>query len=133
MDLPEGNETVLLVEDESPIRRAAVRVLERSGYTVLAAADGEEGLAVFRKKRSEIALVVTDVVMPNMSGPQLFRLIRQEASEAKFVFMSGYPTQEIRAIVALDPTIPFLIKPWTLSEFLQQVRSALDEPQGVRP
>jgi len=133
MDLPEGNETVLLVEDESPIRRAAVRVLERSGYTVLAAVDGEEGLAVFRKKRSEIALVVTDVVMPNMSGPQLFRLIRQEASEARFVFMSGYPTQEIRAIVALDPTIPFLIKPWTLSEFLQQVRSALDEPQGVCP
>jgi PAS domain S-box-containing protein len=130
LDLPGGTETILLVEDESPIRRAVVRVLERSGYTVIAAADGEEGLDSFRQRKSEIALVVTDVAMPKMSGPQMFRLIRQEANDAKFMFMTGYPTQDMHTSVALDPTIPCLIKPWTLSEFLLQVRKALDEAQA---
>ena len=128
-DLPNGTETILVVEDETPIRRVAVRTLERSGYTVISAADGEEGLEVFRQRRSDIDLVITDVMMPRMSGTQMYQVILQEAKNVKFMFTSGYAPQDMRTGVTLDPTIPYLIKPWTLSEFLRQVRGALDGSQ----
>ena len=130
-EVPRGTETILVVEDETPIRRVAVRALERSGYTVLAAADGAEGLDLFRKRHSEIALVIADLMMPKMSGTQMFKLIRQDFSDAKFIFTSGYPAQDNRTNVSLDPTIPYLIKPWTLSEMLSLVRGVLDEAQGT--
>jgi two-component system cell cycle sensor histidine kinase/response regulator CckA len=128
-ELPTGTETILVVEDETPIRRVAVRVLERSGYNVIAAADGEEGLDIYKQRKSEIELVITDVMMPKMSGTQMYRLIRQENKDVKFIFTSGYAAQDLRTGVAMDPTIPYLIKPWTLSEFLLQVRDVLDGSQ----
>ena len=131
IELPTGKETILVVEDETPIRRVAVRVLERSGYTVLAAADGVEGLDLYMQRKSDIDMVITDVMMPKMSGTQMYRLIRQEDKNVKFMFTSGYAAQDMRTGVATDPTIPYLIKPWTLSEFLLQVRGVLDGSYGL--
>ena len=130
-ELPIGTETILVVEDESPIRRVAVRVLERSGYTVLSAADGAEGLDLYKQRASEIDLVITDVMMPKMSGTQMYKMIRQESEDVKFLFTSGYAPQDARTNIVLDPTIPYLLKPWTLAEFLLQVRCVLDGTQGL--
>ena len=130
-ELPIGTETILVVEDESPIRRVAVRVLERSGYTVLSAADGAEGLDLYKQRASEIDLVITDVMMPKMSGTQMYKMIRQESKDVKFLFTSGYAALDTRTNIVLDPTIPYLLKPWTLAEFLLQVRGVLDGTQGL--
>jgi two-component system cell cycle sensor histidine kinase/response regulator CckA len=130
-ELPVGTETILVVEDESPIRRVAVRVLERSGYTVMSAADGAEGLDLYKQRASEIDLVITDVMMPKMSGTQMYKMIRQESKDVKFLFTSGYAALDTRTNIALDPTIPYLLKPWTLAEFLLQVRCVLDGTQGL--
>jgi CheY-like chemotaxis protein len=128
LKLPQGTETILMVEDESLVRRAGKRVLEQCGYTVLEAADGQEGLELFRAHADEIALVISDVVMPRMSGPRLFELIRQESSAKKFIFTSGYPSDAKGSSIRLDPSVPCLFKPWTMSELSMIVRKALDEP-----
>ncbi len=124
--LHQGTETVLVVEDEEPIRRVAQRTLERFGYRVLLAADGEEGLNTFISNKADIDLVITDLVMPKMSGPDLYTAISSESPAPKFVFTSGYGARDIRAGATLDATVPFLPKPWTLTELLVRVREALD-------
>ena len=122
-----GTETILVIEDEAPIRRAAKRALEQYGYTVLLAEDGAEGLRVFRAHRPEIAMVISDIVMPRMDGPEVFKAIRKEAGITKFMFMSGYEARDVRQSLALDPLTPFLQKPWTITELLVRVREVLDQ------
>ena len=126
-ELPRGAETIVFIEDEASIRRAGRRALERSGYTVLVAKDGEEGLELYHGHKAEIDLVIADMVMPRMSGPQVYQEIQRDAGRAKFVFMSGYSARDVRTSISIDPTIPFLPKPWTVAEMLQKVREVLDE------
>jgi PAS domain S-box-containing protein len=125
-DLRGGNETILLVEDEAPIRRSAMRVLEQYGYTVLPADDGKEALKVFHERQDDIALVISDVVMPRLGGHGLYQALRREHSDTKFIFMSGYAARDVRASIALDNSIPFLHKPWTVTELVVRVREVLD-------
>ena len=125
--LPRGSETVLLVEDEETLRRTAQRVLERFGYRVLVAVDGRGGLELFRQHKAEIAVVVSDLVMPHMSGGQLYEALQRECPEGvRFLLVSGYTGRELAARRKVDQTIPFLQKPWTLDELLRQVRALLD-------
>jgi CheY-like chemotaxis protein/anti-sigma regulatory factor (Ser/Thr protein kinase) len=126
---PKGTETVLIAEDEAPIRRVAVRVLERSGYTVLASADGQEAFDLYNQHEAAIDLIITDLMMPRMSGTQMYSLIRQSNKDVKFIFTSGYAARDMPTKASINPTIPYLVKPWTLSEFLLQVRSVLDGVQ----
>ena len=126
---PRGTETILFVEDEASIRRVGKKVLELHGYTVLQAADGEEGLHVLRERQAQIALVISDVVMPKLSGPDLYEEIRDNIGDLKFIFMSGYTARDVHATTSLDWNIPFLQKPWTSSELLVRVRETLDRPQ----
>ncbi len=126
-ELPRGTETILVVEDEEPIRIATQRLLERYGYTVLLAADGEEGLQIYRDRADEIDLVLTDLVMPRMGGRLLDEALRREAGSAvKVLFCSGYHARDVRERAVLDPRLPFLAKPWTLSDLMLRVRSVLD-------
>ncbi len=125
-ELPSGNETVLFVEDEGAIRRAAKRVLERHGYNVLSAADGDEALSLFHAKRDEIALVISDVVMPKVSGIDLFHALHREAGSIKFLWTSGYALPDVRSTVPISDTVSFLQKPWTPAELVAKVREALD-------
>ncbi len=125
-ELPSGTETILFVEDEGAIRRAAKRVLERHGYTVLSAADGEEALSLFHTKKHEIALVVSDIVMPKLSGIELFRALQREVPSIKFLWTSGYAIPDVRATVSLDESAAFLQKPWMPAELVGRVREVLD-------
>jgi CheY-like chemotaxis protein len=114
-ELRGGREVILLVEDEAPIQRAAKRVLERFGYTVLVAEDGEEALRTFQAASSQIALVLSDVMMPKLTGLDLYAKVRGLNPAVKFVFMSGYTERDLRAREAVDPSAAFLHKPWTLT------------------
>ncbi len=125
------SETILLVEDEAPVRRSAQRALEAYGYVVLPARDGEEGLQLFREHTSQIDLVISDVIMPRRSGPDLYQAVRAEARAMRFLFTSGYREREVRTNGGFSPSIPFLHKPWTVSELLAQVRGVLDQDTTV--
>jgi two-component system, cell cycle sensor histidine kinase and response regulator CckA len=122
-----ARETILLVEDEEMVRRAGRRILEKHGYTVLQAADGAEALDLLRARGNEIALVVSDVVMPRMGGRELHASLRDEGFRMPFLFTSGYTDRMSSDTVALDPSVPVLPKPWTWSELTASVRAALDE------
>jgi signal transduction histidine kinase/ActR/RegA family two-component response regulator len=122
-----GGELVLIVEDEDMVRRAGRRILEKNGYRVLLAGDGEEALTILRDRAGDIALVVSDVVMPRMGGRELYESARGEGIVTPFLFTSGYTDRIAAEAAALDPSIPVLPKPWTWHELSGSVRSAIDE------
>jgi PAS domain S-box-containing protein len=127
--LPGGNEAILLVEDDLHLRTVAQRLFEKVGYRVHAAADGAEGLAAYGARASEIDLVITDMVMPKVSGFMLYEAIRRKQGSrkpVKILFTSGYPAPDFRESVASDPDVAFVTKPWTASELLRQIRSLLE-------
>ena len=120
-----GHETILLAEDEDALRRTGKRILERLGYRVLVAADGEEALELYRAHKDEIDLVLSDVVMPKLSGPDLWQAICQEGKNVRFLFSSGYGPRDLERL-AVDGLAPgHLQKPWTLAEIARAVRAAL--------
>jgi PAS domain S-box-containing protein len=121
-----SGETILLAEDESALRRVATRVLTRSGYTVLAAADGREALELLEHDR-RVDLIITDVVMPRLGGNELIKELHQRGRHIRVLFTSGYPGRgDIPE--EMEPGFPFLTKPWTIPELLGAVRAALDAP-----
>jgi PAS domain S-box-containing protein len=122
-----GTESILVVEDEASIRRAVKRVLEKYGYSVHCVSDGDEALATLESRGDEFALVISDVVMPRMSGIELYQAMRAGSIYKKFVFMSGYSARDVRANVDLEDDVPFLQKPWTPNELLSLVRDVLDD------
>jgi CheY-like chemotaxis protein len=123
-----GTETVLLVEDEDGVRRLLTHVLHRRGYKVLAASSGMEALALFEEHRDEIALVLTDMVMAQMSGRQLAERLREIDSSTKVIFMSGYTDDVLVRTGALSPGMSFLQKPLRPDVLAEKVREALDSP-----
>jgi PAS domain S-box-containing protein len=124
--LPQGVETVLLVEDESAVRTLAARVLRAHGYTVLEAADGNEALRVAQKYAGLIDLVLTDVVMPQMSGQALVEHLRVVRPDIKVLFMSGYAEDMIVHHGKLDPGISLLQKPFSPAALVHKVRDILN-------
>jgi len=121
-----GWETVLLVEDEDAVRALAREVLRRQGYVVLEARHGLDALRVAERHQDPIHLLVTDVVMPHMSGRDLARRLADARPNMKLLFISGYTDH---AVVHRDltPGSAFLQKPFTPENFAQKVRSVLDE------
>ncbi len=121
--------TVLLVEDESNVRNMAERVLLRQGYQVVTAANGVEALRVMEQRQGAIDVVVTDVVMPEMSGPALATELARLYPDTAIVFMSGYTDNEIdsEGIRAAEAT--FLPKPFTPQELAQRVKAVMRKPQ----
>jgi len=119
--------TILVVEDEEPIRRVAERVLRRYGFDVLLASDGEEALLVWGRRRDDIGLVLTDVVMPRMGGRELYEALRGQGARVPVAFTSGHVTRgELEGEAGgLDPSAPFLAKPWTVDELVAFVRESL--------
>ncbi len=128
-EVPGGTETILVADDLAALRRVAQRMLERLGYRVLVAADGEEALALFRAHRGEIDLIVSDLSMPRLGGLELYRAVRREDGRVRFLFSSGYTPAEAGA----DPepvSVPFLLKPWTVPDVAAKVRDVLDGREG---
>jgi nitrogen-specific signal transduction histidine kinase/CheY-like chemotaxis protein len=123
-----GSETILLVEDEDQVRAVARAVLARSGYDVLEARNGSDALAACARCEGKIDLVVTDVVMPNLTGPQLTQRLAALRPTTKVLFMSGYPDNSIVHHGVLEKGIAFLAKPLTPDALLRKVRELLDAP-----
>ena len=121
-----GTEGILLVDDEEAVLRLALRTLERAGYRVFAAADADQALELFREHRSEIDLVLSDLVMPKVSGRELMREIRKLGSDVPFLFSSGYSDGGVHRGFVLDEGIRLLTKPYQLDELKRKVREALD-------
>jgi two-component system cell cycle sensor histidine kinase/response regulator CckA len=126
--LGESGEGILLVEDEIPLRVAAQKVLERLGYRVFTAGDGERALRLFRAHEASIGLVITDVMMPVMGGRGLYQALRAEGKQVPVIFMSGYVGTEMRESEHLDPSVPFLQKPWDVEDLVQLVGKLLGPP-----
>lgn len=122
-----GTETVLIADDEESIRRSTTRVLERHGYNVITASNGEEALHIISERGEEIHLVISDVVMPKMGGKELLTALLHGGYSIPFLFTSGYAAREVRESVELDASIPFLHKPWAMSDLLQKVREVIEE------
>jgi PAS domain S-box-containing protein len=120
-----GGQTVLLVEDESGLRELARRLLERQGYKVILAGNAAEALALFDLNR-DIDVVLTDVVMPGGSGPDLIRQLVERQPEVKVIYMSGYTEETISHHGILDPGIALLHKPFTADSLARKLRETLD-------
>jgi two-component system, cell cycle sensor histidine kinase and response regulator CckA len=125
--LPRGTETLLVVEDETLLRYLACSVLEAQGYTVQAAANGQEALQVVCDHQGPpIRLVVTDVVMPLMDGKVMAERLQATYPEIKILFTSGYTDDAIAHHGVLDPGVAFLPKPYTPATLARKVRDVLD-------
>ena len=121
-----GTETVLLVEDEEALRRAAAEFLSLRGYSVLEARDGLDALSVTRDHASTIHLAITDVVMPHMSGGELAKELDTLRPETRVLFVSGYAGQTVLDHRVIDVDYNFLQKPFTLKQLATKVRAILD-------
>lgn len=117
-----GNETILLVEDEAAIRTCSATMLTNKGYRVIEADSAESALKIIGNEK--IDLIITDVVMPNMSGPQMFEKIAKEYPDIKVIFISGYTDKPIIQNHNTQPN--FLSKPFTLKELAIKVKKAIN-------
>jgi PAS domain S-box-containing protein len=120
-----GNETILVVEDEEPLRRLVAGVLENNGYTVLQASEGKESLTL-AKEHENIDLLVTDVVMPGLSGPELAELLRDVLPNMRVLYMSGYTNDLMTERGALESGEMLLEKPFTKNSLLSKVKIVLE-------
>lgn len=126
-EAPRGNETVLVVEDEDAVRELAVRIIEKQGYKVLKAQDGGEALMLCEKYREPIDLILSDVIMPRMSGREVVERLLGIHPEAKTLYMSGYTDNVIIHHGVLDKGTKFIPKPFTVEDLARKVREVLDE------
>jgi PAS domain S-box-containing protein len=125
-DPPQGLETVLLVEDEGPLREIVRESLEASGYTVLPAAHGLAATELCSRHPGPIHLLITDVVMPGMGGNELARLLTEARPDMRVLYMSGYTDDAVILNGVLSADVPYLEKPFTLAHLTQKVRQVLD-------
>ncbi len=121
-----GHETILLVEDEDDVRALAREVLERQGYTVVEASDGAQALQVYEKERERIDLILTDVVMPRMSGREMVDRVRASRPDMRVLYMSGYTADAIVRHGVLDQSMLLLGKPFTPVALIAKIREVLD-------
>jgi two-component system, cell cycle sensor histidine kinase and response regulator CckA len=118
-----GSGCILLVEDEDMVRAVAERALTRHGYTVLSASNGEEGLELLAQN-PDIALIVTDVVMPIMDGPAMAAQARKTRPDVPILFMSGYAEEQLRKSISIE-NVNFLPKPFSVQQLAEAARIAL--------
>jgi len=121
-----GTERILLVEDEKSVRNLVERVLKSRGYDVLAAEDGRNALELASDVDLAVDLVLTDIVMPEMSGRELVEALHTDRPALRVLYMSGYTDDEILRRGLNDPGMSFIQKPFTAESLAMQVRKVLD-------
>jgi two-component system, cell cycle sensor histidine kinase and response regulator CckA len=126
IEIKRGSETVLVVEDEEPVRRLACHALRTFGYDVLDAANGDEAVLLCEQRRRPIPLLVTDVIMPGMSGPQLVERLSERYPEMRVVYISGYTDVPVLHPPRSGEPAAFLQKPFTAADLRRKVREVLD-------
>ncbi|MBI4522069.1 MAG: response regulator [Gemmatimonadetes bacterium] len=127
-----GGETILLVEDEASVRKLAYRVLSRCGYEVLDASSAEDAACICAQRGADVDLLLTDVVMPDMSGAELARVLAARCPAMRVLYMSGYPEDELIERTGLAAGVPFLLKPFTPDSIARTVREVLDQAEARR-
>jgi two-component system, cell cycle sensor histidine kinase and response regulator CckA len=125
VELPSGTGTVLLTEDEQDVREIAREFLESGGYRVIEARDGAEAIELARKHRGEIQLLVTDMVMPGMTGQELAVKLQREHPGLCVVFMSGYSEHAATEMANADPSVRLLTKPFSRAAILRTVGESI--------
>ena len=125
-----GTGTILVVEDEEPLRELTCDLLKSTGYKVLKAGNGAEGLEVARRYPEPIHLLLTDVVMPKMKGPEMAQQIKHSRPDVKVLYISGYHDENMTAGALLDENAAFLEKPYTREVLTHKLRDLLKEKEG---
>jgi CheY-like chemotaxis protein len=120
-----GTETILLVEDDAAVRGAVRQALEGYGYTVLQAASGQAAMAIARNHSAPIALLLTDVVMPSMSGRVVAERIAAQRPEVRILYMSGYTDDAVVRHGVLETGVAYLQKPFTPAGLAKKVRETI--------
>lgn len=123
----QGSETILLVEDNEHVRGMTQMVLEGLGYRILSAETGKRALAILRHQKTPVDLLLTDVVMPELNGKELYEQVRQERPNIKVLYMSGYTGDVIAHRGIVDPGVNFIQKPFSIETLGSKIRSVLDE------
>jgi two-component system, cell cycle sensor histidine kinase and response regulator CckA len=131
--LYQGSETVLIVEDKDEVRAAIGASLEMRGYAVLKACDGKEAVMICRRHAGLIHLLLTDIVMPQMTGPELAQRVSLVHPETKVLYISGYTSDALNRRDMTQPRTAFLQKPFTPEALARRVRAVLDAPPHPRP
>jgi CheY-like chemotaxis protein len=122
-----GSETILLVEDEAVVRQLVAEILTANGYSVLQAGDGPSALEILRRQTEPVDLLLTDVVMPGMSGPEVANAVSAMRPGTRVLYISGYTDSAIGHHGVLEPGIAFLQKPFSSGDLTGKVRSVLDD------
>ncbi len=120
-----GRGKILFVEDEGALRSIAAKTLEKRGYEVLQAGDGEEALQLAKDHAGSIDLMISDVMMPNMDGPTMLSHAREYLADARIVFISGYAEEEFSDVLSKEEDVSFLPKPFSLEELATKVKGEL--------
>jgi signal transduction histidine kinase len=126
-----GDETILVVDDEEQVRRYLNMFLTTLGYRVFLAQDGREAIKLFCEWKSEVDLVLMDVIMPNMNGSEAAREIRKMKGDIKIIFTSGYPYDSIHERKLLEGNAKLIMKPLMPTDLARELRAALDDRMGT--
>ena len=123
----QGTETLLVAEDDEIVKSFLARILERAGYSVITARDGEDAVVKFKENMDDISLVITDVVMPKKNGKEIFEEIKKIRPEMKVIFISGYSADIIHKKFMIQEGVDFITKPFMKNDLLQKVRNVIDK------
>jgi len=130
---PRGTETILLVEDDEQVRESTRRMLASLGYHVIVAEGGARAFALMHRHQGELHLLITDVVMPKLSGRKVVEELRQRRPGLKALYLSGYTDEAIVRNGVLEAGIPFLQKPFSVDALARKVREVLDTQVPMLP
>jgi PAS domain S-box-containing protein len=126
-EVPQGNETILIIEDDESVRRLSSRVLNKQGYTVLEAHQEHEALSLCKERKEPIHLILADVIMPEINGRKLIDHLKEVRQDFKVLFMSGYAEDAIAHHGVLDRGVELIQKPFTFERLARKVREVLDK------
>jgi len=125
-----GTERLLLVEDNDDLRSLLARMLAEQGYRVVQASDGAKAMSLLEGHATDFQLVITDVVMPEMGGIELFSRLHRRNPRLRFIFSTGYAAEEGPEGLPRGPHVAFLTKPYSIATLLAKIRELLDDPDG---
>jgi PAS domain S-box-containing protein len=123
-----GTETILIAEDDEPVRKLTKETLERAGYKVIDAVDGDDAMEKFMEHKDEIQLLLLDVIMPKRNGREVYDEIRKIRPEVRVIFVSGYPADFIATKGIIEEGLNFIAKPLPPNQLLKKIREMLNRP-----